>query len=213
MAYIYKITNKVNQKSYIGQTSFTIEKRWLEHINNSTKENVKHRPLYAAMRKYGKNNFFIEMIEECSIKEVDEREKYWIKYYNTYYDGYNATLGGDGTTYIDHNTVIQKYSELKNASMVAKELNIHPKHVIKILKANNIEVISSQQVIKQKLGKITHMYSLDGEYLRSFSSTSEAGNYLIQMGISKCKPTTIRYHISEVCKGKRKTAGGYKWSH
>ena len=53
------------------------------------------------MRKYGTDCFQIELVEECSRDVTEEREKYWIKHYNSFGDGYNATLGGDGRTYID----------------------------------------------------------------------------------------------------------------
>lgn len=49
------------------------------------------------MRKYGIENFHIEQIEEVANDQLNEREKYWISYYNTYFDGYNSTLGGDGS--------------------------------------------------------------------------------------------------------------------
>jgi hypothetical protein len=49
------------------------------------------------MRKYGIENFHIEQIEEVANDQLNEREKYWISYYNTYFDGYNSTLGGEGS--------------------------------------------------------------------------------------------------------------------
>lgn len=93
MGYIYKIYNDVNDNIYIGQTTISIPTRWSQH-----KQNAKTREthLYLAMRKYGIDNFHIEKIEEVPDKQLDEREKYWISYYNSYYDGYNSTLGGEG---------------------------------------------------------------------------------------------------------------------
>lgn len=76
MAYIYKITNTINNKLYIGKTINTIEKRFAEHIKQSKIPQAKKRPLYNAINKYGIENFTIEIVEECDIKEVNEREKY-----------------------------------------------------------------------------------------------------------------------------------------
>lgn len=100
MGLIYKITNDINGKIYIGKTEFSLEKRFKEHCQDAFRERCEKRPLYAAMRKYGIEHFHIELIEETNIPE--EREKYWIDYYNTYKYGYNATIGGDGSCLYDH---------------------------------------------------------------------------------------------------------------
>ena len=76
MAYIYKITNIINNKLYIGKTVSTIEKRFTEHIKQSKITQTQKRPLYNAINKYGIENFVIEIIEECDTREVNEREKY-----------------------------------------------------------------------------------------------------------------------------------------
>ena len=82
---------------YIGQTTKTIDERFKEHIYKSHSELV-HPPLHQAFIDLGKNNFFIEIIEECEANVLDEKEKYWINYYDSYNNGYNATLGGSGIT-------------------------------------------------------------------------------------------------------------------
>ena len=94
---IYKITNKINGKAYIGKSS-DIEKRWQYHLNNYTSNREYNKTLYRAFRKYGINNFSFEVLEELSDKydeQSNEREQYWIKYYNTFDFGYNMTEGGD----------------------------------------------------------------------------------------------------------------------
>ena len=137
MAYIYKITNDINQKIYIGKTEFSIEKRFQEHCRDAFRERNEKRPLYAAMRKYGIKHFHIEQIEECNNPE--EREIYWIEYYGSFKNGYNATLGGDGKKYIDYDLVISTYKELQSIQDTAKRLNIHPDSVSTILHQNNIK--------------------------------------------------------------------------
>ena len=90
MPYIYKITNKINGKSYIGKTLKTIEVRWSEHCQDYKKERNEKRPLYSAMKKYGVNNFSIEEIEECNEEELNEKERYWIEFYRTFKYGYKC---------------------------------------------------------------------------------------------------------------------------
>lgn len=74
MSYIYKITNMINGKSYIGKTNLSIEKRFKEHCRDSKKERCENRPLYSAMNKYGIENFTVEQIDKCSADEADEKE-------------------------------------------------------------------------------------------------------------------------------------------
>lgn len=95
---IYKITNKTNGKCYIGK-SLNIEERWQYHIAHRNVAREYNKPLYCAFRKYGIENFSFEIVEEINNYEeiANEREKYWIEYFNSYGStGYNATKGGDG---------------------------------------------------------------------------------------------------------------------
>ena len=89
---IYKITNLINNKCYIGQ-SIDINRRFSSHKSYKLKNS--DYPLYQAFRKYGVENFSFEVIEECSIAALDEREIYWIDYFDSYYHGYNQTTGGN----------------------------------------------------------------------------------------------------------------------
>lgn len=95
--YIYKITNKINGKSYIGQTT-NYRRRFREHkkLGYGKEEN---KYLYNAIKKYGLENFTFEVIENKT-SNYNEKEKYWIKYYHTWVEdpecwGYNRTPGGD----------------------------------------------------------------------------------------------------------------------
>ena len=96
MGYIYKITNKVNNKVYIGQTSKTVEERFAAHLRNAA--NKINRYLYDAMNHYGYENFIVEQLEVCKKSLLDEREIYWINFYNANNPdyGYNMTIGGGG---------------------------------------------------------------------------------------------------------------------
>lgn len=104
---IYKITNTVNEKIYIGKTKkfygktpFGIKNRLKCHIQSafSDKRQNDCPKLYNAMRKYGKENFIIEELEVTTPDKVDSREEYYINSYNSTSDniGYNIALGGLG---------------------------------------------------------------------------------------------------------------------
>lgn len=155
------------------------------------------------MRKYGVENFTVELVEETSTPE--EREKYWIEYYGSFKNGYNATIGGDGKPYIDRDLVVATYKATLNQAEVARRLNISWDSVHDILTERNVDIISSDQVCQKTNGKIVNQYSLDGEYIQSFPSATAAVRAL-----GKAKSNSG--HISEACRGKRKSAYGYKWS-
>lgn len=90
---IYCVTNKINNKKYIGQTISSLKKRWAEHC--STRPDVKL--LHQAIKKYGKENFEIESLKECnSIEDLNFSEIQLIKEYNTLTpNDYNLALGGN----------------------------------------------------------------------------------------------------------------------
>lgn len=210
MAYIYQIVNDINNKKYIGQTAYSLEKRFAEHCRAALKDNIKNRPLYNAMQKYGSIHFSIELIEETIFP--NEREQYWIQYYDTYKNGYNATLGGEGRLLLDHNLILQTYEKYKNAVKVALELKVSKDTVIDILHAHHVPIVSSSIINRQANGKAVVMWTLDKIQLKIFETTADAARYLIDAELTHCKFSTIRYHISEVCNGKRKSAAGYYWT-
>lgn len=91
---IYKITNLINNKVYIGQTIQPLNKRFSQHCTNPKKH------FKQAIKKYGKKSFICEEIEKCNtIKELDDREVYWIAFYDSTdrKKGYNFSLGGQKT--------------------------------------------------------------------------------------------------------------------
>lgn len=89
--WIYKITNIQNNKVYIGQSIRPINQRFQRHINDAL-NNILDTHFARAIRKYGKENFIIEEIDAANTQEeLNEKEQYWIKYYNSVIDGYNET--------------------------------------------------------------------------------------------------------------------------
>lgn len=101
MAGIYKITNKINNKIYIGMTTKDIEVRWKQHLKVSkNKNNKNHRLIHKAILKYGIENFIFEKLYETDVinlEHLKELEIKYIKEYNSFESGYNLTKGGDGT--------------------------------------------------------------------------------------------------------------------
>lgn len=119
---IYKIQNCINQKVYIGQ-SVDIKRRWKSH---RTSFNTQDYPIYRAMRKYGLDNFSFEIVEECDKSQLNEREIYWISYYqsNNPDFGYNLTKGGQYGCPIKLNDedVYQIIKMLKETSLTQAEI-------------------------------------------------------------------------------------------
>jgi len=89
---IYKITNTRNGKIYVGQTIRLLKERWDDHLKDARRGDQRH--ICRAIRFYGPHCFKIELIETVERKDLDKREKYWIRYYNSKVDGYNMTEGG-----------------------------------------------------------------------------------------------------------------------
>lgn len=88
---IYKATNIINNMSYIGQTVQTLQSRIRDHMKRG---NYFHN----ALRKHGKENFTWDILAECNdVDTLNKLEIYYIGYYDTYNNGYNLTLGGEGT--------------------------------------------------------------------------------------------------------------------
>jgi len=122
---IYKATNLVNNKIYIGQTKNEIEKRIKGHIKESKNENTK-RPFLLSIKKHGIDNFLFEEIDRAdTFDELDEKEIYWINFYNATDNeiGYNL-LGGGQFNRIGTNEFGKRISEgLKNSEKWKKLQN------------------------------------------------------------------------------------------
>lgn len=198
MSYIYCITNNINQKKYVGKTDKTIEYRWQQHKADAPKRNCEKRPLYRAINKYGAENFSIEILEECSSEESSNREIYWIEKLDTFHNGYNATLGGDGTHYLDYNKIISTYKKVGSVQKTAQILNIDCKNALYVLKASGIDTSKPTSTHKPvaKIDPKTH------EIIETYACIEQAEQ---ANGNSR--------HIAEVCKGKRKTCKGYEWKY
>ena len=207
MGYIYLIINIINNKKYVGKTLKTIEERFNEHKKASTKDRCKDFPLYRAFRKYGTENFKIEVLEEVEDPlSLSDREIYWIKELDTYNNGYNATLGGDGKPQLDYNKIIEVYLEKQNITDTAKECDCSRDSVEDILKYNNIEIKTHQEISKEKFSKQIAQYTKDGKLVKIFDSIKDASR---NFG-PNINGQAI--HITDVANGRRKSAYGYIWA-
>lgn len=205
MPYIYKITNKVNNKIYIGKTLSSIEKRWNQHRKDFQRENMENRPLYSAMKKYGIENFEISLVEECEEKCISEKEQYWVEFYGSFKYGYNATLGGDGKRYADYDLIYALWREGKTVKEI-HNITSYDDHTIKV--ALDCYEVSSEERRKRadnKKGRcVVQLDKNTEEIINIFSTIGDANKFLNKQNSG---------HISEVCNGKRKTAYGYKWKY
>lgn len=122
---IYKIQNLINHNIYIGQSK-RITKRWQQHKKTAFNQtdHCYDLPLYRAIRKYGIDNFSFEIIENCSCEELNDKQVYWIKYYDSFFNGYNNTLGGDSGVGRKHSKekVIGIITDLETTTKTQKEI-------------------------------------------------------------------------------------------
>lgn len=123
---IYYFKNKINGKYYVGQ-SVNLGRRYSRHKRFSNKEQhpSSETKLYRAFRKYGFDNFEYKILEECERDELNEREKFYIEKYDSVFNGYNLTLGGDGASFMETEKVKGITDRLlegeKNAFEIAEE--------------------------------------------------------------------------------------------
>lgn len=207
--YIYKITNKINDKIYVGKTLSSIEKRFEEHKKDSLRKRNEKRPLYDAMNKYGQDNFEVSLIEEVPIQQLAEREIYWINKLNSYHYGYNATLGGDGKQLYDYEAIVKDYLSGKLVKELAKEYECSIDTISKALKLANIDSTKNgYDNIRKKVIGIDEKNNKIGP----FNSYKEAAYWLYNNGYTTCTDwDNISANIGRVVSGKRKTAYKFIW--
>lgn len=152
---IYLITNKVNNKHYVGQT-IKLRKRLLKHLSDSLNNTrVKHILLYKAFRKYGIDNFEVSVLYEVeysnNVKQIlDEKETAYIQEYNSYGKlGYNQTLGGDAGV-LGYKMTNEQREKIKQATL-ANCIN-RKQCFAKNLVTGEITMYSSIVEMSQKLG-------------------------------------------------------------
>ena len=201
MAQIYIIKNTVNEKVYIGKTEKCYIERFKQHCRDCKKERNEKRPLYNAMNKYGIEKFSVSLLCETDSPEKDEIRL--IKEYDSYKNGYNATLGGDGKKYVNINIEQAINDYLKSVNnhiiVVAKKYGLHEDTFRTILKSKKISIRNPMECDKKAIMQINKH---TGEIVNCYDCSENAGKTLGKINGS---------HINSCALGKRKTAYGYKW--
>ena len=208
MGIIYKITNMVNNKIYIGQTTYSASHRLKQHIN-SAMHNSGCPYLGKAIRKYKPENFVIDTIEENIPYELlNDREIYWIEYYNSNDSniGYNLTRGGNLNSFsisLEDEKII---NDLWNSGKTIGQIYDITQHAIKtidrVLLTNNTYSVSEAMKRSSSKAKSVCQYSLCGELLNRFDSLSDAANVV----------NGNYQSIGQACINKI-TAYGYQWRY
>lgn len=220
---IYKITNKINNQSYIGQ-SIDIENRWSQHIKGKSSNKDLHNDIIF----YGVENFIFEILEQCKKEELNEKEIYWIKFYNTYFDGYNKNSGGGNSEQCTEKTRKKVYcydlegtflQEYISVSEAARQTKINSGLICRAIKTEGrtkeyqwrYDFFEKIPKYKRKVShtknnkgvsKPVLQFDLKGKIINEFPSISEAS-----------RQTNINLSsIGMVCNGQRGSAGGYFWS-
>ena len=177
--WIYKITNIQNNKSYIGQSIRPVEQRFHRHINDAL-NNILDTHFARAIRAYGKENFKLEVIDTAETQdELNQKEQYWIRYYNTVEDGYNET---DAISKCGGNTYKSKTEEeMESIKEKLRQTKLGGKNpMARKIKRTNIQtnevdifdtVISCAQACGIKNGKTSITTRLNGQITSPYKNT------------------------------------------
>ena len=179
--FIYKITNTINGKSYIGQTIQNVKERFYQHCATKCSKAVSNMAIHRAIKKYGKSNFTVEVIEEIDSANLNDRERYWIKYYNSYNNGYNSTKGGqDGCKPfkdLDVESIIKEYNTGKSLRTLGTIFKVDKQTIKGLLIRHNIKL------------RTTRTYKLSqkdrDKVLEDFASGLSRKEIMIKWNISK----------------------------
>lgn len=154
---IYKITNIINGKIYIGQTSESIKQRFYRHMGYQSLDF--DTKFYRAVRKYGRENFVIEQIDSAkNQKELDEKEIYWINYYNSVDAGYNmkATIGKKGGDTLSNHPELEYIKEkISKSKMGGLNPNARKVKAINVI-TNDVFYFDSMSECQKELNLSNH---------------------------------------------------------
>ena len=207
---IYGWYNTLTDMWYIGQT-IDEKRRFKTHINDAIhkKDNTK---FHNALRKYGLDNFVYCVLEDNVLKEnLNMKEIEWIEEFDSFYNGYNLTTGGD-TNYIVSEEYRRKLSEsLKGKSSWNKGISMNEESKKKLSESLKGRVISTEtrkRMSESAKGgpkiKPVSKYDLNGNFIKTYSSIKEA---IME------NPKSSSSNIGAVCKGHRIQCGGFIWKY
>jgi len=184
MGCIYKITNIINNKIYIGLTKFSAKQRFNQHLNNKNSKANKNCYLHKSIRKYGELNFKVETLIEGSFNKtlLIDLEKHYIRLYNSYVgtskNGYNLTTGGEG----GENKIVSAETRLKLSTAHKNNKYIRTKESIEKGKISRAWYIPTEEH-KRKIG-LAHKGRIISEITKEKLSKSLKG-HSYNKGISK----------------------------
>lgn len=204
---IYCIKNNINDKVYIGKTIMTVRERFREHCCDCYRRAKEKRPLYSAMRKYGPKNFSVTLVDEVDYAELDEAERYYIQKFDSYYNGYNATLGGEGKLLYDHKTLVEDYTNGTTIQDIAKKYGCS---IDTVSSAVHNAGFNGRENRNEMFKRKVLQFDKNGNFIQEFQSQTDAALWLMQHGQKgSCK--TVLTNIGRVINGSRKTTAGYVW--
>ena len=225
---IYKITNKINNHFYIGQ-SVDIKARFRGHIYSAfhLEDKDHNSPIHLAIAKYGKDNFKVELITQVEDDTWEYWEQFYIKQYKTHYSqgGYNITWGGDSNP-MDIPDVVKKHKEMCNTPEAKKRYSEQAKKYNHSEKRKEVQKIFNERYKNdpEYLYKVTAGFRRYNEsrkirvgmiendvIIKEFDSLSDACKYL---GITD---KSVTAHINRYAdkfnkNGKRSKFLGYSWT-
>lgn len=201
---IYKITNKINGKAYVGQSKH-IKRRWREHVNG-----LENSTIGNAIKKYGEENFSFEILESCSIEELNDREIYYIDKLDTYGKGYNVTTGGDGVKGVGKvltpECIPKIISDLRDglpSAEIAQKFNVCVEMISRINNGNAWAIESETYPIRERYGERVKKEINREELLETVATLGFKGageKYgLTGNGIkARCEMVGLPIHIKEI---------------
>lgn len=160
--YIYIIKNNLNSKVYIGQTIQSVQERFKQHTKPSIVKQRGNYKIYNAINKYGKDNFYVEVLDEAIESKLNELEIYYIEKYNSYEKGYNSTKGADSKT-ICKIQDLELLKEMFNNGMtyidMAKHFNVNKVTIQRTL--NSIGLKRNNKITKEILLENINLYNYE----------------------------------------------------
>ena len=210
MGFIYKITNDINDKIYIGQTINSIEYRFRSHINetnNSDKQNKFHQ----ALLELGINHFKVEQIEECPNEQLNEREQYWIQYYDSVNNGYNTSWGGSTGNHYNRQKLLKLWNDGLNIQKIHDLIGIDRGLLASILRQLGIsdeEIKQRHYIANRTQSKNRAVYQINyltGDIIKQWERIMDIEREL------KINHTAIVNCCN--LKPQVKTAGGFTWRY
>ena len=181
--FIYKATSITTGKVYIGQSCQTLEKRMSQHLYKATSDYDPNNHFHNAIRKYGFQDFVFQIIEDdiMSNEILDEREKYWINHYNSYYDGYNSTLGGESGLRRDDLVIAALFHDGYTTKEICEMTGHNRSTIYNSYKVNGLQEENNKrknEKIRLRCSERVEQYGLDGKYIKTYESATAAGQEL-----------------------------------